>query len=361
MRKFWGHLRMNLGRKCGVLGCTLPNIWRVKVWILKITIFQSPYLKFLSELGEKGEYVLAIENLTPLGYRLGPKLNLDEAHLKLMMKMIAQYHAVSYALKIKRDPKFNELAGNIKPFDFVQPTKDTMFDFIYPIALERLFDYYFNVFDGEKDEKFRRIMEIFREKFADKATTLMQIFLRQDETFSVILHGDFNRNNVLFLYDQQEGFENPKAVKMIDFQQVRYGSPAIDLSFFMFMNMEHDLKLKHWDELLVFYHEELIQTISKILGCDKSDPRLSPYSLDKFLKHFQEFAFYGAMVVIHFLPVVMASPEQLEASHDGFHDDHFTEMSKKFMLNVGGIEARKLILEIARFAFEKGYMNFLLD
>jgi hypothetical protein len=317
--------------------------------------------KNLSELGDKREYVLVIENLAPHRYRLGPNLNLDEPHLKLMTKMIAQYHAVSYALKIRQDPYFNELVEGLKPFDFVQPTEDTMFDFVYPIALDRLFDYYFNTFDEENDETFKKTMKNFKAKFGDKATTLMQKFLRKDEIFSVILHGDFNRNNVLFQYDQEEGFANPKAVKMIDYQQVRYGSPAIDLSFFMFMNMDHGFKIKVWDQLLEFYHEELILTISKILGCDKNDPLLSPYSMENFLKHFSEFAFYGAMIAIHFLPIMCASDEETVALHGEFDDDHFTERSKKFMFKVGGVKGRKLILEIARFAFEKGYMKFLND
>ena len=55
-------------------------------------------------MGPVKESILALENLKPASYRLGPKLDLDEEHLTLMIKVIAEYHAMSYALKIQ-DPK----------------------------------------------------------------------------------------------------------------------------------------------------------------------------------------------------------------------------------------------------------------
>src|SRR5690349_19285521 len=76
-------------------------------WVPKV--YYSDYKQF-DELGEEKETVLALENMKPAGYRLGPRIDLDEAHLRMMVKHIASYHAVSYSMRIKKDPMLEELA-----------------------------------------------------------------------------------------------------------------------------------------------------------------------------------------------------------------------------------------------------------
>lgn len=59
----------------------------------------------------------------------------------------------------------------------------------------------------------------------------------------------------------------------------------------MYGNMPLSLRTELWDNLLALYHETLIVSLTDILKCNKNDDRLKPYSLDKFLKHFSEYAF----------------------------------------------------------------------
>lgn len=44
---------------------------------------------------------------------------------------------------------------------------------------------------------------------------------------------------------------------LLDFQLVRYASPAIDLVFILYLCMDRDLFAEHIDSLLVFYTDEL--------------------------------------------------------------------------------------------------------
>lgn len=289
---------------------------------------------------------------------MGPRLDLDENHLMLMIEIIAEYHATSYALKIQNPEMFTSLVNGLKPFNFVQESK-SQFDVVYQIALDRIFETVLSTQKYLDDEVLMDDVKKIQELFGSTPTQFMQNFLRKDESFSVILHGDYNRNNVLFQYEKEEGFENPIRVKMFDFQQVRYASPALDLSFFMFMNMTTSLRNKIWDKLLQFYHKTLISSLKSYLNCADDDLRLKPFEFEKFLDHFSQFAFYGAMVSAHFLPVMMSDAELCGKISDEFNNDVFSDLLRNLIYNAGGDEARNRIMEIVQHASAKGYLKFL--
>lgn len=174
-------------------------------------------------LSSMRESVLALENLKPKGYRSGPRVDLDESHLKLMTKTIAQYHSITYAMRITKNPQLQQLIDGITPLGFVGANGDSnVYQIIYEIALDRLFQYIDNTPEHLTDDKFVQDLENLRSKYAKEPLLLMEQFRKidNDDIFSVILHGDYNRNNVLFKYDANESYDNPTNVKMFDFQVV---------------------------------------------------------------------------------------------------------------------------------------------
>jgi hypothetical protein len=120
--------------------------------------------------------------------------------------------------------------------------------------------------------------------------------MKPKEPLAVLCHGDFCRNNILFRYDTGK----PCDAVMFDFQRVTYASPAIDLSFFMYLNTSSELRKHHWDDLFGEYHTTLTQTLARILGCSIED-LLPDYGLDAFQKDFVEHGFYGYMICSYFL------------------------------------------------------------
>lgn len=172
------------------------------------------------ELSDDEETILAMENLKPLGYRLGPRIDLDEKHLRLMIKNIAQYHSVTYALRINGEKKLQELIDGLKPLRFLNDEGEVLesYNILFKISLARLFAYVEETPKHRKNPKFLKDVENLKIKYGDEPIRLMETFLQTDDVFSVILHGDYNRNNVLFKYETEEGFENPLSLKMIDFQ-----------------------------------------------------------------------------------------------------------------------------------------------
>lgn len=166
------------------------------------------------------EALLVLENLQKPGYRLGPRIDLDEPHLRLMIRNIAQYHSVCHAMKITKNPELQPLIDAMKPLSFLDNKGEVLpsYNRLFEIGLKRVFNYVDATSAYQKDPDFVRMLNIMNVKYGKLPAVMMQKFLKPEEPFSILLHGDYNRNNVLFQYDKDSGFDNPKSLRMIDFQ-----------------------------------------------------------------------------------------------------------------------------------------------
>lgn len=308
------------------------------------------------KLSEFTETILAIENISPAGYRNGPRLHLDMDHMLLLTKAIAQYHSATYAMRIKKDPQLKTLIEGLIPFPFKETNgSKNVYDFVCNVGMERCIEFL------EKQPKETSFVKDFNnlKNFQKNPTTILQKCLENDEKFSVILHGDYNRNNVLFKYPSTIGFSNPSSVKMIDFQLVRYGTPAIDISFFFYMNMEPEIREAHWMDLLQYYHTNLINSLSDILKCSPDDEILRDYSFQRFNDHFSRFAMYGMTIVIQFLPWLDCPQDECEKIAKLFETDMEGKEFWEYAKIIGGDSSNFKIFDALKHASKMGYMKIL--
>lgn len=247
------------------------NLWCARTYAAEVGYYP--------QLSNEKETLLVLENLNTKKYRLAShRIDLTPDELTLMTKAIAQYHACTYAMRVNKDPSLEKLIQGIIPLEFEREDGKSLYNILYEIALERLFEYLDDAPEELDSEVFQQNVLIFKQRYAKAPLKLMERFRRIDPSFSVILHGDYNRNNVLFKYENQGGKEVPVDLKLIDFQEVRYGSPAIDLAFFLFMNIHPTLiKTDLFMTLLKNYHSCLIEAMCELLECTKDDPKLGPY------------------------------------------------------------------------------------
>lgn len=177
-----------------------------------------------AELSALDESILAVQDLRPQHFRSGPHLLLDETHLRLTIKMIAQFHALSYALRLRHPDEYRELVAGLLPFSFV-PTGtngDTanLYTVMYDIAVKRFMQYMRRTEDRRSSRLRSDVANMYRQ-YGENPVQLLEHLRRPDEPFTAILHGDYNRNNVLFRYADADGHDSPIDMRMIDFQ-VRY-------------------------------------------------------------------------------------------------------------------------------------------
>jgi len=94
-------------------------------------------------------------------------------------------------------------------------------------------------------EQLRRLNKLF-----DDSTNTLRRALGAHEPLSVLCHGEYCRGNVMFQYDDRG---RPFDALIMDFFESRYGSPALDLSLFLYTTTTRQVREMHWDDLLDAY------------------------------------------------------------------------------------------------------------
>uniref|UniRef100_A0A182XVW6 CHK domain-containing protein n=1 Tax=Anopheles stephensi TaxID=30069 RepID=A0A182XVW6_ANOST len=309
---------------------------------------------------DQEETFLVMEDVSARGFVPGPRLNLDKPHLTLMARKVAQFHACSYALRIGgQSEMLSDLVKRIIPLNFVQDGKIFFesYDIVFKVVFERLFAYFDEKPELLQSDSIRERVQTLRRQYGTTPSELMQRCLERDDVYSVILHGDYNRNNVLFRYDA----DAPQDVMLIDFQENRYGSPGLDLSFFMYMNMPpEDWANGGWEYLLTVYHQELISCICDILKLQPDDPALQAYSFDAMQQHLKQHFIYGAIIAIKFLPCMLANEQEVEEIVHHFHKDVTADAFRQIYLTAGGEKVNDRISRVMVHAAEQGYLDMIM-
>ncbi|XP_055539206.1 uncharacterized protein LOC129726478 isoform X2 [Wyeomyia smithii] len=307
------------------------------------------------DYSDQFETMLVMENMTLDGFKAGPRQDLDEDHLMLMARKIAQFHACTYAMKINKDKNLDRLIEGIIPLNFLEEGKVFhSYAVLIRLGLERILEYIEKNPKELDTESFKKDMVKLRDKYGKAPVNLMQKFLKRDD-YSVILHGDYNRNNVLFKYEN----DRPVDARMFDFQENRYATPAIDLSFFMCMSMPTGLRERFWNPMLRHYHESLTNTLTSILNCKADDEKIQIYNFENFMKHFQLRGLYGGMVAAHFLPWMLCPEDECAQLSYHFAKDLDSPEMKHWTLVCGGEAVDKRLVEIFRHLSQLGYFGII--
>ncbi|KAJ9599005.1 hypothetical protein L9F63_010513, partial [Diploptera punctata] len=270
--------------RCGMNCCT-TNICKVT------SLFQKCY--FASGKSKHG--VIVLENIQEKGYELctNRSMLLDYDHLILVLKALARFHALSYAAKKKDSMAFySKITRKMKKGKtFVTKNKKAeqlyahgYFQSLQYAAIQPVEEF------AKRELNARQYLGIQRlNNLLEDTVELIRQSLRPSEPLSVICHGNLMFTNIYFKYDSNN---NPVAVKLTDFQNAHYASPATDLAVFLFLNSSPELRAVHWDQLFSTYHATLVNALAEFLECSRQEI-LSEFSLSNLKHEFSKHAVYG--------------------------------------------------------------------
>ncbi|KAK0171667.1 hypothetical protein PV328_005090 [Microctonus aethiopoides] len=245
----------------------------------------------------KDPSVLVIEDLAPLGFRMADRqTGLDLEHCILAMKGLAKFHASSVAV-CEKTPHYKDMY-NKGIFNNDNPPEMTKFFTSGMKSLAKAVATWPEL--GESySKKLMNISEIAYEKASDCRK-------RNDNEFNVINHGDFWVNNMLFKYDNKG-----KVIDhiFVDFQLCVYGSPAIDINYFLNTSPSESVLINQKDKIIDIYLSELTTTMKK-LGCKSHPPTLT--DLKKSMRQTELYGFLSACTVLPLVLVDKNDAQNLE-------------------------------------------------
>lgn len=150
------------------------------------------------------------------------------------------------------------------------------------------------------------------------STNIFELMKRKDSRFNVMCHGDIWANNVMFKYNKDSG--KVEECLLVDFQISNYNSPMLDLLYFIYSSTRHDIKMQKVDQILHYYHAQLVANLKK-LGYKQKLPTLL-----QFQKDFLELGLFGLTSTLGVFAIAVCPPgEDADLANFMKEGDTFTQ------------------------------------
>uniref|UniRef100_A0A1B6G4N1 CHK kinase-like domain-containing protein n=1 Tax=Cuerna arida TaxID=1464854 RepID=A0A1B6G4N1_9HEMI len=202
--------------------------------------------------------IVVLEDLREDGYVMASRVKgLDFEHCRCCLSNLAALHAVSFAV-IKEKPEFIESIGKDKLY-FHGSMGESLIKMMIVSAMRCMTEY------SEVTDRFKKYSKLLENISSTVWDMVVEVVKRREE-FNTITHVDPSINNMMFKYNEQGTLVE---MKLLDFQAVRYGSPALDLVYFTWTSMNEDVRLNRRDELYQYYVKELNRNL-KQMNCSES-------------------------------------------------------------------------------------------
>lgn len=198
---------------------------------------------------------LLLEDLSVRGFTIINRRTEDVTadHVRLVMKTLAKFHAISFALKDQQPKKFNEITANLTEI-FIRPEETHLRDY-FNLQSETVFNSVSD--DAELLAKAKKFYECDAIEVAAECLNL-----DRTGSASVISHGDAWQNNTMFRYDNNG---KPIDINFLDWQTTRHASPIIDIVYYMFCCTTEELRAQNYDDFLKVYHDSLSAHIRRLV------------------------------------------------------------------------------------------------
>jgi aminoglycoside/choline kinase family phosphotransferase len=257
--------------------------------------------------------LIVLDDLRSHGYRTGDHgTGLDAAHCKLIFAELGRFHAATYVLKKSDSTETSNALSEVSRE--VQFTKER--SSMYEEHLAQLARNTTDIIrNNPKTSRYAKQVEGILSNTHHHLLT----FLKPRESFSTLTHGDLWTNNIMFRYSEDE----PVSAKFLDFQTCRYGSPALDINYFLYTSTTSDVRERYMDDFMRTYHRSLSRTLHQ-LGL-KTSPNLA-----ELRREVDSISLYGFLAAHLVLQDTFSDP-----NFEGDAGNFFSERIADVVLDLG--------------------------
>nr|CAD7576476.1 unnamed protein product [Timema californicum] len=222
-----------------------------------IGLFPSDPLNVFTPSYHSHEDLLVFENLRPLGFRhVDREQGLDLAHANLVLTELGRLHGAAYVLHSRSTEDAKALTDAGKEVLFTRHRKGVYQEGFAKISAE-------TVEILRENPKTRVHADKVEAILARKYDILLELLRPKDDAINLLNHGDLWTGNLLFRYTDRPN-KVPVQVVFLDLQLCRYGSPGLDVNYFLYTSTTARMREEHLDELLRTYHWSLVRTFRQL-------------------------------------------------------------------------------------------------
>ncbi|XP_049947337.1 uncharacterized protein LOC126455617 [Schistocerca serialis cubense] len=260
--------------------------------------------------GSRPTDFLLLEDLAEAGFAMSPRGRLlDRQHCSLVLETVARLHAASVLLADHEALAAESFSQH--PM-FTKYGRDH-----FSVVTDRLYSALADVLGTIAGCVKYALM--YRDTKSTVFDKLQGVFDSCRPQLKVLAHGDLWKNNIMFRYVD----DRPVDVRLVDFQNCFWSSPAADLQHFLGSSASLEVHQQHVEGLVSEYHAVLQRTL-RALGLHRQADAYPLHQLRLDMDHFAAHALCMASV----MPPVILAPESLgkdaeEALNNSQRNDTF--------------------------------------
>lgn len=240
---------------------------------------------------------IVMEDLGVDGFRSADRqVEMDDVHCQMALQCLGKLHGLSHAMRALEPESFARLTSHMVDIYYAEPARDWYAE-IATLQISVARDAVHKEYPGSPAEE---RMHRFTKNTTDYYSEMIGLTHTVNE-YAVIGHGDCWLPNFMFI-ENEDG--SPRRLKLIDFQLVRLGSCALDISFFLYSCTTEQLRKDHYEHMLEWYYEGVEQVLQ---GFNLAPEKVFPRSILK--EEMQQFARFGVGMAMESLPLSIMDEE----------------------------------------------------
>ncbi|XP_015191650.1 PREDICTED: uncharacterized protein LOC107074598 isoform X2 [Polistes dominula] len=270
---------------------------------------------------------IILENLKLSGYTVEDRImGMDLDHIKFGVQKLAEFHAMTIGLRIKRRDFF----------------ENTVLPTLIPPANEAAMKGVMDMIN-KAHETLKRIEEAKPYLESIEATLKsnnMDNVINKEDLWATIVHNDFWVNNMLFRHDASGNIID---LKMVDFQLCIYSYGIEDLIFFLLSSSNKEVLDNNLDDMIDLYYDTFIDVLKKL------KINTEHYSKSKFLELLNKHAhskFSQCIFMVQVIQATRISRSELK------NNDNNVDLSKIESNNIGN----QKLLHIVKIFAKKNWL-----